>query len=67
MPSRSRAKYASIHAAVAVEANHFGVKTQDAHSDPRRQSANWSATNPSHTCAASIATFSLMNACWVPV
>ena len=26
-----------------------------------------SSTRPSHTCAASIATFWLMNACWVPV
>ena len=28
---------------------------------------NWSSMMPSQICAASIATFSLMKACWVPV
>ena len=31
------------------------------------QSEKWSSMMPSHTCAESIATFSLMKACWVPV
>ena len=31
------------------------------------QSPNWSSMMPSQICATSIATFSLMNACWVPV
>ena len=34
---------------------------------PRSQSPNWSSIMPSQICATSIATFSLMNACWVPV
>ena len=33
----------------------------------RNQSPNWSSMRPSQICATSIATFSLMNACWVPV
>ncbi len=31
------------------------------------QSAKWSSMMPSQTCAESMATFSLMKACWVPV
>lgn len=30
-------------------------------------SPGWSSMMPSHIWAASMATFSLMNACWVPV
>src|SRR5579875_2364787 len=42
---------------------HFGRGS----TSPDAQSPNWSSMMPSQICAASIATFSLMKACWVPV